>query len=107
VLDDVHLAMRTGCGHSRPAREEVKMSKSIADPAGRVATGGIGAVLLAVVGIWRLGIEFENAWLRSLDAPPAPWEAAFDARRLQELRASGRAAGVTARAVQSREPVLA
>ena len=80
------------------------MSKSIADPPGRVVTGGISAVLLAAIGIWRLGIEFENAWLRSLDAPPAPWEAALDARALQELRASGRAVGVT---VQSREPVLA
>lgn len=49
----------------------------------RAAGGGIGVALLAAIGIRRLGIEFERAWLESLSAPPEPFELELFASLLQ------------------------
>ncbi|HEY1833338.1 MAG TPA: hypothetical protein VGG08_02785 [Solirubrobacteraceae bacterium] len=76
---------------------------SISESALLIAAGGTGALALAGAGVWRLGVEFEREWLRSLSAPPAPFEMAAYERmkttvltpKKQEESAPG-AAGETA-----------
>jgi hypothetical protein len=41
---------------------------------------GSSLLLLGAVSVWRVGIEFERAWLRALEAPPSPSEEALFAR---------------------------
>jgi hypothetical protein len=68
---------------------------------------GAGASVLALAGTltWRLGIEFERAWLRALDAPPAQWERDLFARQLAEI-GLGRQAEPPAAMNAAREPAL-
>ena len=73
-----------------------------------IVSAGAGAGFLALAGTltWRVGIEFERAWLRALAAPPEQWEKdLFERARADiELRREG-TEPVTVKAV--REPVLA
>jgi len=68
---------------------------------------GAGASVLALAGTltWRLGIEFERAWLRALDAAPAQWERDLFARQLAEA-GPRRQAEPPAAADAAREPAL-
>jgi len=43
------------------------MQAQIRDMQGTAVAGGL--VVLAGVAVWRLGIEFERAWMRSYDGP--------------------------------------
>lgn len=70
---------------------------------------GAGASLLALSGafIWRLGVEFERAWLRAMAAPPEPFEAELNEALLAEQRQNLRCeAARTSTILAVREPAL-
>jgi hypothetical protein len=63
---------------------------SIMESALLLAAGGTGVLALAGAGVWRLGVEFEREWLRSLSAPPAPFEMAAYERMRNSASATAR-----------------
>ena len=69
------------------------------------AGAGAGFVALAGTLTWRLGIEFERAWLRALAAPPAQWEQELFARSMEEIELR-RTSPEPATAAAVREPAL-